>query len=898
MYARVTRPTFEHHHGDVLGLGVPTPRISWATEGDAVDWHQEAYELQVQWSDGDLNTFASVSSESRLVEWPWRPLRSREGAAVRVRARNTGETSFTDWSEAATVEAGLLEHCDWTCSLIQIPCTSSDLLRRPVAFSRTLSTRDGIVRARLYITSQGIYETKLNAHAVGDHVLAPGWTSYKHRLLYQTHDITPCLRSGSLNLLEVTVAEGWYCGRLGFLGGREDIYGDTLGLIALVKITYADGTEQSMGTDSSWAWNTTAITSSSIYDGETVNYSEPHHLVSTSVVTCLSLPKTLCAPDGPPVKRLQEMSVHDIIHSRSGKTILDFGQNLVGRVRATIDGPRGTKVSFSHAEVLEDGELSIRPLRGAKACDSVILSGQGPIQWEPAFTFHGFRYVQVDGWPGDLDPKRIRGIVLHTDMRRTGFFECSNPMLNKLHENVIWSMRGNFVSLPTDCPQRDERLGWTGDINIFSDTANYLYDTRGMLISWLKDLAAEQNDCGGLVPLIVPNVIPSLGNEAHALWGDVAIMLPWSLYQASGDRQILEEQMHSMKAWLKAIPRRSNDLWNYSSDWKLGDWLDPLAPPQDPGNTTTDPDFVSNAFLFRTVETMSQICEILDEKDAEAYREESHRVRRAFSHEYVAPSGRVAGDTQTAYALALAFSLLDECQSHRAAERLEELVRRNSRFKIATGFAGTPYIGHALAKMGKANIFYRMLVHRDCPSWLYPVSMGATTMWERWDSMLPDGHVNPGEMTSFNHYALGAVASWMHRVILGLYQISAGWKNFAIQPVPGGDLRWAKGSFNSAYGECEVFWEVQDDDSNDDGAAATFHLTARVPPNTTAHVKLPGLCEVYKCGSGTHTWSVPFTHDEWPPRAFFPPFSDEDDVLSIDAVIEPPKNRDDVLSSV
>ncbi|KAL1961235.1 hypothetical protein VTO42DRAFT_3181 [Malbranchea cinnamomea] len=891
---KVTCPQFEHLPSPVLGIGESSPRISWgfadATE-QQTNWVQESYEIEITRDDGTSKPeiFRVQSPESRLVPWPSKPLISRERAKVRVRATGRGCNAPTEWSDVAIVEAGLLKRDDWASTKLIQPATPAYVPgppHRPVVMRCSFEIEKPIRSARLYMTAQGLYDAKINGRRVGDQVLTPGWTSYKHRIVYQTYDVTGQLESGRSNSVEVELGAGWYVGRLGWKGGRSNSYGDSLGLIGLLVAELEDGKTIVKSTDDSWKWTYSPILEAELYDGE--KYDARLELSaanpSWNPVKSLDLPHNLVAPIAPPVKQTQTLRPRKILKSPSGKTVVDFGQNFVGWVRLRVKGPSGTTIHLQHAEVLEDGEVATRPLRDAKARDTVILSDQELI-WEPKFTFHGFRYVEVTGFPGELTLDNIEGIVVGTDMKRTGYFACSNPLLNRLHENVVWSTRSNFLSLPTDCPQRDERFGWTGDINMFADTANYLFDTAGLLSSWLMDLAAEQNE--GIVPLVVPNVVEGFDQEAHAVWGDVAVMLPWSIYQAFGDKQVLARQYTSMQSWLKAIPRNQQNLWNYTAEWKLGDWLDPAAPPEDPGNATTDPNLVSDAFLVHITRLMGMIsAELGKEEDSVHYVDAAKQLANAFVNEYVTPSGRLAADTQTGLALAIAFSLFStEAQEKHAADRLTELILRNSRFKIATGFAGTPFIGHALSKTGHHNLFYRMLLHRKNPSWLYPVTMGATTIWERWDSMLPNGKVNPGEMTSFNHYALGSVACWMHRNIAGLRPLEPGWRTFAIEPVPGGGLKWAEGKFVSSYGECYVKWEIRSDRPSGDDGTLVVRVTAQVPPNTSAKVKLPGSNSILTVGSGSYQWEVPFTPQTWPPRALYPPELPRDDELPDDEAI-------------
>ncbi|KAL3480410.1 bacterial alpha-L-rhamnosidase domain protein [Aspergillus californicus] len=880
----ISKVWFEHHKDHTIGIGESRPRLSWRFGGYDPGWVQRRYEIEVTREDGHVEIYSECSSTSVLVPWPSRPLRTGEKAFVRVRAEDQGCGDRTPWSDIATVEAGLLDPADWKCRVVE---PGNPYIQgpphRPVVFRRVIELGEKeCSSARLYITAHGLYAARINGIPIGDHVLAPGWTSYQHRLVYQTLDITNVLRVGS-NSLDVDVGEGWYCGRIGFLGGRSNIYGSRIGLIAMVVVRFTDGTEFRDGTDDNWRWCYGPRLASELYDGEVYDAREE---ISSKTLwypsRCLPMTDNLVAPEGPPVRRVMTISPKQVIESPSGKTILDFGQNIVGWIRATVQGPPGTQITFQYAEVLEDGECCTRPLRHAKAQDHLVVSDKPLIDWEPQFTYHGFRYVQVDGWPSPVHLDHVTGVVIHTDMETLGHFSCSNDMLNQLHQNIIWSLRGNFVSVPTDCPQRDERLGWTGDINVFSDTACYLYDTVGMLSQWLQDLRLEQEEGEtGIVPLVIPNTIEGFEKDAHAIWGDVAIMLPWSLYLASGDTSLLARQYSSMKAWLAAIPRAASNLWDYTSSWKLGDWLDPAAPPDDVGNGRTDPTLVADCFLVHVTSLMVDISRITGAPaDTDMFEKAASDLRVAFSREYITANGRLVADSQTALALAICLSLFpSEAQRNHAARRLQDIVIKSSRFKIATGFAGTPYITHALSKTGNANLAYRMLLHKKAPSWLYPITMGATTMWERWDAILPSGKVNHhGEMTSFNHYALGAVGSWMHQVILGLKPLEPGWRLFEIAPVPGGGLLWAEGGHVSSYGECFVKWTVKPNGQLSD-SHQRFTMWAKIPPNTSARVRLPGKGKAEHAGSGTHVWETDFIPDVWPPRAEGSSFVDADDAL-------------------
>ena len=875
--------TLEHHR-ESIGIGEPKPRISWRFAGAAKDWIQSSYEVEIVRSvDSKPETYRVESSDSVLVPWPSTALKARERASVRVRAIGASGSDPTTWSKSVTVEAGLLHRDDWTAKVIAADRTLStrDSLR-PALFRKSFQLSKTVRSARLYITSYGVYEAHINGARVGDHVLAPGWTSYKHRLEYQTYDVTGLLTSGE-NAIGAEVGEGWHCGRLGFHGGKRNIYGDRLALLAQLEIHFEDGEKLIIDSDKTWKTSVGPIVASEFYDGETYDasfeiqgwYSATFNDEMWSSVNQMDFPVAqLLAPEGPPVRKTETLKPCSIFKSPSGRAVVDFGQNLVGWVKVRVSGPKGTKIIFTHTEVMEHGEVATRPLRDCKAVDTLILSGK-ETEWEPKFTFHGFRYAQVEGWPseaGEPGMGDIEAVVIHTDMEQTGWFECSEPLVNKLHTNIRWGMRGNFVSIPTDCPQRDERLGWTGDIQVFAPTANFLYDTAGTLKRWLKDVAAEQiDDYNGITPLVVPNILQFIGNSfdmAQAVWGDAAIITPWDMYKSFGDGQILQDQHKSMKAWLeKGIPRQANGLWSLDTV-QLGDWLDPAAPPSEPGNGKTDPHLIANAYLVHITELLAQVSLILDlTDDFENYTTEATKLKRLFQDEYITPNGRLAPDTMTSLTVCLQFNLFSTpAHISAAASRLARIVQY-SKFKIATGFVGTPLICPVLTSTGQTQLAYRMLLETHCPSWLYPITMGATTMWERWDSMLPDGSINPGEMTSFNHYALGSVGAWLHATVGGISAAEPGWKVVRFEPVPGGTITSAKVSHLSPYGMVECEWKVEGE---------RFVMKATVPPNSRAEVKLPGWEEVVSVGSGVHDFDVQYVAPEWPPKAADNPFFHEE----------------------
>ena len=850
------------HLDETLGIGTARPRLSWIVETQATGWLQGAYEIEAFAPDGRLRgqTGRVECSESVLVPWPFGPLASRERVAVRVRVWGSdGQVSV--WSERALVEAGLLDPGDWAAHFVA-PSWEEDSTRPQPGplLRREFELRAGVKQARLYVTALGVYEAQINGVVVGDHVMAPGWTSYHHRLRYQTFDVTSLLHQG-LNAIGAMLGDGWFRGRLGFGGGHSNLYGDRIALLAQLEVGYTDGTTETVKTDSNWRAALGPIQVNDIYDGETYDarlecpgWSAPGYMDSTwAGVKLLEWDLSrLFAPYSPPVRRTQMVAPVTINRSPSGRTLVDFGQNLVGRLRLTVRGAAGQTITLRHAEVLEGGELCTRPLRFAKATDRYTLKGEGTEIWEPRFTFHGFRYAEIEGWPGELNRQDLCAVVCHSALERTGWFECSDPLINRLHENVIWSMRGNFFDIPTDCPQRDERLGWTGDIQVFSPTASYLYDAAGFLSSWLADLAAEQK-ASGSVPFVVPSVMP-MSNPPAAAWGDAAVFIPWVLYQRFGDVKILADQFESMRSWVDQVAWLAGESYLWDKGFQFGDWLDPAAPPDNPGDARTPGFLVASAYFARSAELLGQAASLLGRKEeAEHYLALAGEVRRAFNREYVTPSGRLLSDAATAYALALEFALLpDEAQRQHAGQRLAAIIRAAG-YHISTGFVGTPLICDALCNVGQSETAFRLLTQRDCPSWLYPVTMGATTIWERWDSMRADGSINPGEMTSFNHYALGAVADWLQRVVGGLAPAAPGYRKLAIRPMPGSFTR-ASARHITPYGMAACKWSIE---------AEKITVEVEVPPNTTASVTLPGDSgsAPVEVGSGKYTWTVPYQDD-------------------------------------
>ncbi|WP_350001297.1 family 78 glycoside hydrolase catalytic domain [Pseudarthrobacter sp. WHRI 8279] len=857
--AAVARLTAEYRT-DTPFVAVPRPRLSWTTATGSRDWQQVRAELRLT-RNGTVESAVHESPESVLVDWPFGAIAAGEQVHVEVRVSGN-DAGTTDWSAPLALVGGYVDG-PWQAEAIGLPAAGEEQrLGRPGQLRHEFTVGEGLAKATLFATAHGVYQAEINGSEVDDQVLKPGWTAYADRLNHETTDVTALLVPGA-NAIGVWLAGGWFTEKYGFHGFAKPFYGEQPEAKVELRLEYADGTRQTVASGQGWrAFTGGPLVSSGIYAGEAFDarrceagWSEPgfddaNWLPAAIVPSALEAGAWAEATpaSAPPVRRIEELPVKEVLTTPSGATVLDFGQNLVGRLRIRVSGEAGHTVTLRHAEVLEDGELSLRPLRQAAATDTYSLAGNGSEEWEPRFTFHGFRYAQVDNWPGELDPAAITAVVMHNDMRRTGWFECSDPLLNRLHENALWGMRGNFLALPTDCPQRDERLGWTGDIQVFSPTASYLYDSLGFLDSWLQDMALEQGHRNGVVPIVVPSVL-NMMDAPVAAWGDAATVVPWVLYERFGDTGLLRRQYASMRDWADALLKVRDGTGLWQGQMQLGDWLDPAAPPDKPGAARTHGDIVASAYLFRSLDLVARAAEVLGaDADHGKYAALAEDTRQAFLAEYVTPAGRMVSDAQTAYSMALMFGIsTDPAQRQALGDRLAELARLGG-YRIATGFVGTPLIADALAATGHLDAAERLLTQTECPSWLYPVTQGATTIWERWDSILEDGSVNPGEMTSFNHYALGAIADWMHRTVAGLAPASPGYRKLAIAPCPLNSLDHASTSHQTPYGPARVAWKRVGD---------RILVEADVPPGTTALVSLPDGSPGFEVGSGQYGWDVP-----------------------------------------
>ncbi len=828
---------------DPIGIDTPNPRLSWQIESSAAGTMQKAYQLLVATSREGLEAGKDLvwdsgkveSSQSLHIIYQGKKTESRQRYFWKVMVW-TGEEA-SNWSEPAYWEMGLLNPSDWEAKWIESAREEDVTKSEPSPMLRREFNLDkNPVRARLYITSRGLYQAEINGADVGDQVLTPGWTSYGKRLQYQTYDVTDLLKKGD-NAIGVMLGDGWYRGFIAFRGNRN-AYGDRIGLLCQLEVTDEDGKTKIIKSSNEWKSGTGAILSSDIYNGEVYDarlekagWSEPgfDDTAWNAVKLGSENNAELIAPAGPPVRRIEELKPVKILETPEGDTVVDMGQNMVGRIRLKVSGEAGTKVILRHAEVLDKaGNFYTENLRAAKERLEYTLKGGGPEVYEPNFTFQGFRFVAVEGYPGELTLDSLTGIVIHSDMEPTGSFECSNPLISQLQHNIIWGQKGNFVDVPTDCPQRDERLGWTGDAQVFAETASFNFNSASFYTKWLGDVAADQTE-DGQVPHVVPNVLRGFSATG---WSDAAVIIPWTMYVRFGDKGILEQQYDSMAAWVEYMKRQAGDSYLWTNGTHYGDWLAFATNRSDYPGATTDKDLLATAFFAYSTNLMEKTARVLGKSDdAERYASLWKRIQQAFVEEYVTENGRMASNTQTAYTIALKFGLLPRGLVAQAADRLADDVRAFDNH-LTTGFLGTPYLCHVLSSHGKTGAAYDLLNQETYPSWLYPVKMGATTIWERWDGIKPDGSFQDPGMNSYNHYAYGAIGSWLYGVVAGIQPDpdDPGFKHINISPEPGGGLTWARAELDSMYGTIRSGWKIEN---------GKFTLNVRIPPNTRATVKLP-----------------------------------------------------------
>ncbi|GAB4443812.1 MAG: alpha-L-rhamnosidase [Anaerolineae bacterium] len=830
-----------------LGIDAAKPRLSWALESDRRGARQTAYQVLVAASPADLDADQGTLWDSGEVASDQCAHVVYAGAALHARQRAWWKVRVWDEAGAATAysapawwEMGLLDRAAWVGDWIGASVVGGPRTGVPCPFLRKpFATADRpIASARLYVTALGLYECYLNGARVGDEVFAPGWTDYNTRVQYQVYDVTDLLRAGA-NALGAILGDGWYCGHVAHAGRQR--YGDRPRLRAQLMIDYADGSGQTIATDASWRTLTGPILESDLLMGESYDarlefpgWSEPgFDAAGWLPVSVFDDPGVaLVARVNPPVRRIEELRpVAPPSPQRDSWNhpvwVYDLGQNMVGWARLKVSGPAGTTVRLRFAEMLNpDGSIYTENLRGARATDLYTLRGDGEEVYEPRFTFHGFRYVEVAGYPGEPPADAVTGVVAHSDTPPAGAFACDDPLINQLQHNIVWGQKGNFLEVPTDCPQRDERMGWAGDAQVFIRTAAYNMDVAAFFTKWQQDLADAQTEAGQF-PAVAPN--PAVfGEDGGPAWADAGVICPWTVYLCYGDTRLLETHYDSMARFIDYLKASSPGFIRCHPDadgWEgFGDWLSIDAD--------TPKDLIGTAYFAYCARLMARIAGVLGKvEDAEAYERLFQDVRRAFADRFVTPDGLIVGQTQTACVLALHFDLLPD---HLRPAAVEALVRDITRrgMHLSTGFVGAAYLLPTLTEAGRLDVAYALLGQKTFPSWLYPVTQGATTIWERWDGWRHDkGFQNPG-MNSFNHYAFGAVGAWLYRTVAGIDADPAqpAYRHIIMRPRPGGGITSARGHHDSLYGRIASEWRI---------AGGGFDWRVTVPPNTTATVYVP-----------------------------------------------------------
>ena len=841
----ITRLTVEHLTADCV-TDCPAPHIAFAVRSDRNGAQLTDAELTVgDWSakvTGDGQTGTTYKGPALLPFTTY---------SVQLAAKDdAGETA----AASMTFETGRME-TPWKGQWItdgDYHFTEAKVSPVPMVFRREITTDKPIARARLYATAMGIYEVELNGKKLGDRYFAPGFTSYKSYLQYQTYDVTPFMTGH--DALTATVAGGWAVGSFVFTR-KNRVTADRQALLAELRIEYEDGSVEVIGTDSSWqVTEDSPVRMADIYDGETYDATKETTGWHNAASETLKIPPAITAEYGAPVKAHEVMRPMAITTAKDGEVIYDFGQNFAGVIHMKLNGKAGQVITVRHAEILNpDGTLNTTFLRTAKATATYICR-DGEQEYSPRFSYMGFRYAGVKG----IDPKEleIEAVALYSDVAQHGGFHCSDEMLNKLQSNITWSAKSNFVDIPTDCPQRDERMGWTGDINVFAPTALYNFELSRFLEKWLRDVKAEQLPTGGL-----PNTVPVQGYGFPATmpemavdwWGDACVNVPWALYEATGNVDILRAMYPTMQKYVKACRfwagfgiGKHRYIWHTPAVLHFGDWVAPDVPKMSQWQGRSK--YTATASLCNTSGRLAKIARLLGkDEDAAQYETLSAKVADAYCSILTDGSGKAKDEFQTAYVLPLYLNMFPENVKAKAAENLVKLVEKND-YKIGTGFPGTPYILFALADSGHADTAFKMLLNTQCPSWLYEVRVGATTVWERWDGLdengeCPIGDDGTDQMISYNHYASGAVGAFLYRRVLGVEPVLPGYKLFKFAPLVGGGLTEADGTVGTPYGEIKAAWHIENGEM-------TAEIT--VPMGTACTVTLPGGVEQNLSG-GSYT---------------------------------------------
>lgn len=823
-----------------IGLDVKKPRFSWILKSEKQNCMQKAYQILIEECDVSGNAGDTIwdtkqveSDRSVLVEYAGDSLKAETKYQVTIRVwNNNGEQA----EAVTTFETGLLHPenmvADWITSGFD------EQEKACPVFVRNVQAKKKVTKARIYATSHGLYEITINGEKVSDTFFNPGWTSYHHRLQYQTYDVTEMITKE--NKIEITVADGWYKGPYGFTL-RRNIYGDKTAVLAEIHLTYEDGMTEIIATDDSWKVTTGSIRESQIYFGETIDTTYTSEGSGSEIQILDESKDNLIAQEGEEIRITKRTPAKELIITPKGEQVLDFGQNMSGFAEIHVQGKKGQKIIVHHAEVLDkDGNFYPETLRQATSIDTYICDGTNQI-FSPHFTFHGFRYICIEGIEKDaIKLENFIACTLHSDMEKLGSFTCSNKWINQLQSNIEWGMRSNFLDIPTDCPQRDERLGWTGDAQIFAATASYNMNTALFFEKWLRDMKAEQTKEWG-VPHVVPNI---LGDQAGAAaWSDAATVIPWVLYETYGDKRVLEEQYDSMKGWVDYITEHCDENGLWQNGYQYGDWL-ALDKEESADRTgATDKYLVANAYYAYSCEIVAKVSKILGKsEDAMQYEALHQKIVDLFNEEYITRTGRMVSETQTGCVVALHFNLAKEEYRNRILKSLTTNIE-NHKNHLSTGFVGTPYICHALSENGKHDLAGIVFLQEDYPSWLYAVKKGATTIWERWNSIMPDGTFDESGMNSLNHYAYGSIGEWMYKKLAGINTLEPGYKKFIIKPMFIKGITSVTGTYESPYGTIKSAWKCEN---------GMITVQVKIPANTTAEIYLPEKDDVITVGSGTY----------------------------------------------
>ena len=703
-------------------------------------------------------------------------------------------------------------------------------------FKKTVELKGEIRRATLHISSLGVFEARINGARVGNDYMAPGWTNYNKRLQFFTYDVTNMLSERSEII--VGVGNGWYSSRGGFPDTIDGMYGTHPALIAALEIVYKSGEKETVYTDESWQTAKSECLFSGIYDGEITDARITPDFSTTAHV--FDYDKSVLIPmDGIPTREIEYVVPRSVFTTPKGECVIDFGQEVTGNIEFTLTAKGGESVEIKCAEVLDkDGNFYNANYRSARS-EMVYTAKEGVQTYKAKYTFYGFRYIKLTDWPEEVRADNFRAIVMHSDMKRTGYFTCGHAKLNQLYSNVIWGQRDNFLDIPTDCPQRDERLGWTGDAQVFARAASINYDTEIFYRKWLRDMASEQFE-NGEMPHVIPDALRKNSTRNSTAWSDATCIIPWEVYTAFGDKKLLKENLPMMKKWHGYVKSRAGKKCLWQGDTHFGDWLGMDAPA---GSYTgsTDKDLIASAYFYLITTILAKACRVLG-MNGDSYDRLAERIRKAFKKEYI-KRGKLTSDTQTAHVLTIHFGLVDDDEELKAklGQRLVELIEAFGD-RLQTGFVGTPYLLDALTEVGRHDKAYTLLLQERFPSWLFSVNQGATTIWEHWDSKNDKGEFWSTNMNSFNHYAYGACAAWFYRTILGIRPLEPTYKTFEIRPIPSEKLGFAKASIETRSGLIRSEWSYVD------GGIRYFFS---IPEGTRAKITVDGVTKTYTPGEYT-----------------------------------------------